>query len=46
VPAGRSASGLPVGLQIIGPRLSEPRLLACAKLAAADRPLGWAPHAA
>ena len=46
VPAGLSASGLPVGLQIVGPRFSEPQLLACAKLVARDRPLGWAPHAA
>jgi amidase len=46
VPAGLSASGLPVGLQIVGPRFSEPRLLACAKLVERDRPLGWAPHAA
>ena len=46
VPAGLSASGLPVGLQIVGPRFSEPRLLACAKLVERDRPIGWAPHAA
>lgn len=32
VPAGFDSSGLPVGLQIVGPRLSEPRLLALAKL--------------
>jgi aspartyl-tRNA(Asn)/glutamyl-tRNA(Gln) amidotransferase subunit A len=30
VPAGLSAEGLPVGLQIVGPRLSEARLLAAA----------------
>jgi amidase len=46
VPAGLSASGLPVGLQIVGPRFSEPRLLACAKFVERDRPIGWAPHAA
>jgi len=46
VPAGRAASGLPVGLQIVGPRFSEPQLLACAKLVERDRPIGWAPHAA
>jgi amidase len=45
VPAGLSASGLPVGLQIVGPRLSEPRILACAKLVGRDCPLGWASHA-
>ena len=46
VPAGLAASGVPVGLQIVGPRFSDPRLLACAKLVERDRPLGWAPHAA
>jgi len=45
VPAGLSASRLPVGLQIVGPRLSEPRILACAKLVERDQPIGWAPHA-
>ncbi len=46
VPAGLSASRLPVGLQIVGPRLSEPRILACAKFVERDHPIGWAPHAA
>ena len=46
VPAGLSASGLPVGLQIVGPRLSEPRILACARFVEGDHPLGWAPNAA
>jgi amidase len=46
VPAGPSASQLPVGLQIVGPRLSEPRILACAKFVERDHPIGWAPHAA
>jgi amidase len=46
VPAGLSASQLPVGLQIVGPRLSEPRILACAKFVERDHPIGWAPHAA
>ncbi|HLB15128.1 MAG TPA: amidase family protein [Burkholderiales bacterium] len=46
VPAGLSASQLPVGLQIVGPRLSEPRILACAKLVERDHPIGWAPNAA
>jgi amidase len=46
VPASLAASGIPVGLQIVGPRFSEPRLLACAKLVERDRPIGWAPHAA
>ncbi len=46
VPAGLSASRLPVGLQIVGPRLSEPRILACAKFVERDHPVGWAPNAA
>jgi amidase len=46
VPAGLSASRLPAGLQIVGPRLCEPRILVCAKFVEADRPVGWAPHAA
>jgi len=46
VPAGLSVSQLPVGLQIVGPRLSEPRILACAKFVERDHPIGWAPHAA
>lgn len=43
VPCGRTAGGLPVGLQIVGPRLSEPRLLATARLVQAVSPLGWPP---
>jgi amidase len=39
VPAGLSAAGLPIGLQIVGPRLSEPRILGLAKLVQASRPL-------
>ena len=46
VPAGLAASGLPVGLQIVGPRFSDPQLLACAKLVERDRSIGWAPQAA
>ncbi|HSD55280.1 MAG TPA: amidase [Burkholderiales bacterium] len=45
-PAGLTASRLPVGLQIVGPRFSEPKILACAKFAERVSPLGWAPHAA
>lgn len=45
-PAGLTASRLPVGLQIVGPRFSEPKLLSCAKFVARVSPLGWAPHAA
>ncbi|MEP4380282.1 MAG: amidase [Alphaproteobacteria bacterium] len=42
-PAGLSGSGLPVGLQIIGPRLGEPTILAVAKLLQLTRPVGWPP---
>jgi amidase len=31
VPCGLSAAGLPIGAQLIGPRFSEPRLLAAAR---------------
>lgn len=44
-PAGLSASGLPVGLQIVGPRLGEPTILAVAKLLQHVRPVGWPPAA-
>jgi len=46
VPAGLTASRLPVGLQIVGPRFAEPRILACAKMVERDHPIGWAPIAA
>lgn len=38
IPAGFNSEGLPVGLQMIGPRLSEPRLLAAAKSMESARP--------
>ncbi len=43
VPAGLTADNLPVGLQIVGPRFDEPRLLALAKLVAQANPIGWPP---
>ena len=46
VPAGMTRAGLPVGIQIIGPRCSEPRILACAKLIAELNPIGRPPQAA
>lgn len=42
-PCGRTKAGLPVGLQIVGPRFSEPRLLALAKLVQEAKPLGFSP---
>jgi amidase len=40
VPAGRTASGLPVGAQVIGPRFSEPGILALCKRVQAMHPIG------
>jgi amidase len=45
VPAGLSRSGLPVGLQIVGPRFSEPRILGLAKLVQGNTPIGWPTYA-
>ena len=41
VPAGLSAQGLPVGLQIVAPRFAEPRVLALAKHIQRANPIGW-----
>lgn len=41
VPGGKTQSGLPVGLQIVGPRFSEPRLLGLSKLVQRANPIGW-----
>ena len=41
VPAGKTATGLPVGMQIIGPRFSEPDILGLAKLVQRRQPIGW-----
>jgi Asp-tRNA(Asn)/Glu-tRNA(Gln) amidotransferase A subunit family amidase len=43
VPAGLTADNLPAGLQIVGPRFEEPRLLGLAKLVASANPIGWPP---
>jgi amidase len=43
VPAGLTADKLPVGLQIIGPRFEEPRILSLAKLVQQANPIGWPP---
>jgi amidase len=44
VPAGKTRDGLPVGLQIVGPRFEEPRILSLAKLVQQAHPIGWPPH--
>jgi amidase len=45
VPAGTAKSGLPVGLQLVGPRFSEPKLLGLAKLVQRNAPIGWPTYA-
>ncbi|MCC6779430.1 MAG: amidase [Hyphomicrobiales bacterium] len=43
VPAGLTGDGLPVGLQVVAPRLEEPRILSIAKLVQRAHPIGWPP---
>jgi len=43
VPCGRTSTGLPVGLQSIGPRFAEPQILRVAKLVEDMNPIGWPP---
>jgi amidase len=40
-PCGHTAGGLPIGLQIIGPRFAEPKILATAKLVHEANPTVW-----
>jgi amidase len=40
VPCGLTAEGLPIGLQIIGPRFAEPKILGAAKLVQEFNPIG------
>lgn len=40
VPAGKTAEGMPVGAQIIGPRFAEPAILALAKRVQHMQPIG------
>jgi amidase len=44
-PCGLTAAGLPIGLQIVGPRFSEPKILGAAKLVQRLNPIGWPPAA-
>ncbi len=43
VPCGRTAAGPPIGLQIVGPRFAEPKILGAAKLIQELNPIGWPP---
>jgi amidase len=45
VPAGLTEAKLPVGLQIVGPRFSEPQILGLSKLVQRANPIGWPTHA-
>lgn len=40
VPAGRTKRGMPVGLQIVGPRFGEPEILGLAKIVQHMNPIG------
>jgi amidase len=44
VPAGLTSARLPVGLQIVGPRFSEPKILSLAKFVEAAHPIGLPPN--
>ncbi len=43
VPAGKTKDNLPVGIQIVGPRFSEPQILGLCKLVQQANPIGWPP---
>jgi amidase len=45
VPAGKTSDGLPVGIQIVGPRFEEPLILSVMKIVQQTHPIGWPPHA-
>ena len=45
VPAGQTDDGLPVGIQIVGPRFEEPLILSVMKIVQQTHPIGWPPHA-
>ena len=42
-PAGTTHDGLPVGMQIVGPRFEEPLILSVAKLIQRSSAVGWPP---
>jgi amidase len=43
VPAGMTSDGLPVGIQVVGPRFEEPLILSAMKIVQQMHPIGW-PH--
>jgi len=45
VPAGMTADGLPVGMQVVAPRFEEPLILRVAKLVQQSSGVGWPPAA-
>jgi len=45
VPAGLTADGLPVGMQVVAPRFEEPLILRVAKLVHQSSGVGWPPAA-
>ena len=45
VPCGFDSDGLPVGIQIVGPRFEEPLILSVMKIVQQIHPIGWPPHA-
>jgi Asp-tRNA(Asn)/Glu-tRNA(Gln) amidotransferase A subunit family amidase len=45
VPAGKTGDGLPVGIQIVGPRFEEPLILSVMKIVQQMIPIGWPPYA-
>ena len=45
VPAGQTSDGLPVGIQIVGPRFEEPLILSVMKIVQQAHPIGWPPYA-
>jgi amidase len=44
VPAGMTSDGLPVGIQIVGPRFEEPLILSAMKIVQQLQPIGWPTH--
>src|SRR6478736_4978619 len=45
LPAGMTADGLPVGMQVVAPRFEEPLILRVAKLVQQSSGVGWPPAA-